>query len=259
MFAKAAPTSDALAERVLRSLLFEKGDPPEPSRPAVAWTVPQDYNKVRETLREAAGPDYAYVDGLSSRANPNLSRTLAATVIGGSIALVLLLFWAWRRARREDIRDRKDIQTIRAELNEVRADKHLLETILTKVHCGIDIVDEDNNIVYVAPALEKRYGAWHGKKCHEYYGNSPTPCKHCTKRDAGKSKKDGNSLGDSCRVALKEDSHPIGEPEIDGAYSKLLQVPFFDETGRWLYARVHLPRKIFENGSETEEVTAASI
>ena len=71
VFARSATTAEPLAERVLQSLIFRKSDSgTDVAGDSRTWTVPQNGENVRQTLREMIGPDYAYTDGMTLVADP---------------------------------------------------------------------------------------------------------------------------------------------------------------------------------------------
>lgn len=261
VFVKAAKTQDSLAEQVQKSLLaFDRDLQSREDNIAFAWTIPQNYQSVRETLRNLIGPDYAYVETFEA-SRLSLPGLVDAIIIALSFILTIVFLVAWRHARSRENHVQQEMETIRAELNEVRASKHLIETILTKVQCGMDIINESGEIVYATPGIEHRYGPWRGKRCHEYYWGASSPCKHCTKRSAQEHRKNADPYSGSCHVTLQKDTHPIGDPSEEESQGKLLQVSFYDKNGRWLYARVHLPQeqtlvKLKTNGMPTIDKSA---
>ena len=257
VFAKSATTTDEFAQKVLKDLMFFEDKPTVPTD-RIKWTVPQNYEKVRDLLRKLMGADYAYTTKMIHKESGFLTVTVELIIVT-CIALVLcvFLFVAWLRAKgRENIAQER-LRIIRSELEEVRASKNLIETILSRVKCGMDIVDEKNEIIYVTPGLEHHYGPWHGKKCHEYYVGSSTPCEFCRKRDASEHRKPKESNKNYSPVTYQEDPHPIGNFCMQDNLGKLLQVPFYDENGRWLYARVHFPPEVLEEASHEKTVASS--
>jgi ABC-type phosphate/phosphonate transport system substrate-binding protein len=256
VFAKAATASDELAQSVSRTLLETSSDPSSSTSTSATWTIPQNYQKVRDRLDDLIGPNYAFATEMIPKRHTTMTIPIEVIVIV-AIALILgvILLIAWQRARKREDSTEERLRIIRSELQEVRASKNLIETILTHVQCGMDVVNEANEIIYATPGLEHRYGPWHGKKCHEYYWDSTNPCAHCKKRLASEHRQSKEPYAGSCHVTLQEDHHPIGGgPPSKDAKQKLLQVPFYDENGQWLYARVHLPPDIAQETTDTEMV-----
>ena len=254
VLARTPAMPNSLAEKVFNSLMsFDRDLSTDSETSIVAWTVPQNYQLVRDTLRDLMGADYAYADTMSPHRRFATSGLVQAILSAVTFALAIIFFIAWRHIRRRNSNAREELRIVHAELNEVRASKNLIETILTKVKCGMDIINEKNEIIYVTPGIEHRYGPWRGKRCYEYYWGSSVPCKHCTKRAASEHRKEDPYIG-SCHVTLKTDHHPIGGPSGTESESKLLQVPFYDENGQWLYARVHLPPESSIENIETENM-----
>jgi signal transduction histidine kinase len=60
-------------------------------------------------------------------------------------------------------------------LKEQQKLKNILDTMIN----GVNIVDADNNIRYVNPAMEKIFGKVDGKKCYEYICKKDEPCDWC--------------------------------------------------------------------------------
>ncbi len=62
---------------------------------------------------------------------------------------------------------------------EIRSHNQRLEYLLAVAKIGIDIIDEDYNILYVDPGWTKIYGDYHGRRCHEYFMGRAEPCENC--------------------------------------------------------------------------------
>ena len=247
---KTEATSNDLAQRVANALMKQGVEISLDHTPyRVTWSVACNYGKVRHLLQALMGPYYAESPGF-----PMPSRYsvwfLPAVVIGGAVvALVIAWLFLRRRYRRrtEVLRDQFD--ALRRELLEARAERQRINAILTLAGCGIDIVDDANKIVYADSGLERSYGDWHGRKCHEYYCGSGAPCPDCRRPDA---------TGEQSQILLDIDgsqSPPTDDPHakvhyIRGESTRMIGIPFRDEGGRWLYARIHFPLAAFaEQGS----------
>lgn len=258
VFAKTAKTDDRLAGKVLQALLSPSNDP-QANRKLYPfmWTVPENYQSVRNCLSDLMGAKYAYATAAIPEPKMTLPGWGNVMIMAAIFAIAVILFVAWRRTRRRENMVREELQINHNELNEVRAGKNLIETILTRVECGIDIVDENDEIIYVAPGIENRYGPWQGKKCYEYYLNEEKPCSACRKKAACKMQKNGDPYVESkCGITLQDDHHPLSTFLDKDKPSKLLQVPFYDENGRWLYARVHLPPENLSLKTDIDEMVA---
>ncbi|MGV7930688.1 MAG: PAS domain S-box protein [Spirochaetota bacterium] len=72
-----------------------------------------------------------------------------------------------------DVTERKMME------EEIRRHNQRLEYLLTVAKIGIDIIDEDYNILYIDPAWSKIYGKPDGRKCHEYFMDRAAPCDNC--------------------------------------------------------------------------------
>jgi hypothetical protein len=131
---------------------------------------------------------------------------------------------------------------------EVRADKQRIDAILSLAGCGIDIVDDNDQVVYADSGLERRYGDWRGKKCYEYFCDLEKPCSGCCRP---------SPLGEQSKVIQDLDcsnGSTITDPHAKIHYTenqsmRMIGIPFHDESGQWLYARIHI--------SQPEETAAA--
>jgi PAS domain S-box-containing protein len=47
---------------------------------------------------------------------------------------------------------------------------------------GVVAIDREMRLVTANPYFEKRFGAWHGKRCHEVFKGLPEPCSNCQAR-----------------------------------------------------------------------------
>jgi PAS domain S-box-containing protein len=73
--------------------------------------------------------------------------------------------------------------------NELRLERNKLKTTLDSMEDGVYIVSKDYDIEYVNPSIEKQFGPWKGRKCHDYFHSKQTPCPWCKNAEvfAGKS------------------------------------------------------------------------
>ncbi|MCU0845822.1 MAG: PAS domain S-box protein [Spirochaetes bacterium] len=72
-----------------------------------------------------------------------------------------------------DVTERKMME------EEIRRHNQRLEYLLTVAKIGIDIIDEEYNILYIDPAWSKIYGKPDGRKCYEYFMDRDAPCDNC--------------------------------------------------------------------------------
>jgi len=82
----------------------------------------------------------------------------------------------------EDITERKRAEEV------LRAEKNKLTAIFEAMVDGAYIVNEQYDIEYVNPVLEKEFGRWQGRKCYEYFHDRKEICPWCKNSDvlAGK-------------------------------------------------------------------------
>jgi PAS domain S-box-containing protein len=101
-----------------------------------------------------------------------------------------------------------------------------MEFILGATRTGLDIIDEDYNVVYVDPEWKKLYGDYHGRKCHEYFRGCDRICPKCGVTKAFETKAITVTEG----VLVKEGGRQI----------QITSMPFQDKSGRWLVAEVNV-------------------
>ena len=82
----------------------------------------------------------------------------------------------------EDITERKRAEDV------LRAEKNKLTAIFEAMVDGAYIVNEQCDIEYVNPVLEKEFGRWQGRKCYAYFHDRKEICPWCKNKDvfAGK-------------------------------------------------------------------------
>ncbi len=101
-----------------------------------------------------------------------------------------------------------------------------MELILRTTHTNLDVIDEQMRIHYVDPVWEKRYGAYRGKSCFEYFQGRSSPCPDCNVLEAFSKR----------QIVVREEI-------LSQENNRCVQVttaPFRDETGVWLAAEVYV-------------------
>lgn len=135
------------------------------------------------------------------------------------------------------------------ELVEARAQMQRINTILALADCGIDIIDDNNQIVFADSGLERKYGDWRGKKCHGYFCNSGTPCVGCKMLSPTDEQRiTSRDLDNSERMHTDDPCAKVHF--IKGETTRMIGIPFRDEGGRWLYARIHFPLTAFSEDNQ---------
>jgi ABC-type phosphate/phosphonate transport system substrate-binding protein len=241
---KTQAVSDALAQSVVDALRKNNVSFSLDRIPyEIRWTIACNDGKVRRLLQELMGPNYAESPGFPLPKHHSAWLLPAAVIAAALFAFAVMSFYLCRRSSWRGKIVREQLEHTRHELVEVRAEKQRIDSILALAGCGIDIVDDDNQIVYADSCLEREYGDWHGRKCHDYYCGSSVPCAGCLRpfpinRGAPTySDLDGSD-------AAQGDPH--AKPHcIKGESSRMIGIPFYDEGGRWLYARIHFPLSAF--------------
>jgi ABC-type phosphate/phosphonate transport system substrate-binding protein len=242
VLAKSATTSDKLAKRVAEALMHETVTTQfDGMARRLAWTVPANYSKVRHTLQTLMGPRFAESTGFPlPKARP---AWLAPVLSFGGVCLVaaVVILVLRRRHRRRESLLAEQLETTRRELVEVRADKHRLDTILSLVGCSVDIVDDNDQMIYADSGLERRYGDWRGKKCYEYFCERETACP-CCNRPGPLDAEERVFQDTECSMwSATADPHASARG-AEGESFQMIGIPFHDESGKWLLARLHVPR-----------------
>jgi len=262
-FSKAADTDDQLARRVADALMTKTLNiVVDGTACQVGWTIPQNNSKVRRLLRELMGPQFAESDGYPMpQEYPTWLFPVLAIGSGLALFTVAFMFLRGRYRRRESSLEER-LEKTRKELIEVRANRQRVDAILALAGCGIDIVDDENQVVYADSSLKRQYGDWHGYKCHEYYCGADRPCSGC-RRPSPTDQQSQTFLDlDGSEWATAGDPHAKVH-YIEGEEIRMIGIPFRDEGGRWLYARIHIPLKAFSASkprslAEPEEVETAA-
>ena len=238
---KVATTPDDLARRVADALMKQPISTALDGMPCkVRWSVASNNSKVRHLLQTLLGAAVRRIGRIpidchaSEVALPPANvRDCLGRILPGQARLVRNYY------RRRDRLLTEELDDTRRELVEVRAENQRINTILALAGCGIDIVDDQNQIVYADSSLEHKYGDWHGHTCHDYFCGSDTPCPGCRRPFP---------INEHCQHAMDPDCtqlrpyDAVGKFQlIQGEATRMIGVPFRDEGGRWLYARVHLP------------------
>lgn len=245
LVSKARTTSDALARRVADALIETTQQTHlDGMLLQVHWTPPCNYSKVRYLLQSLLGPEFAQTGGYPPPWERPAWLFPAAVILGAMVVLAVAFVLLRNHYSRREGELGEHLASTRGELTEARAEKQRLDAILSLAGCGIDIVDDNDQIVYADAEIERRYGPWRGKKCYEYFCDASSPCAGC------------------CRPSPLDDLTPRvtefncqrgafnGDPQAmthcaEGESTRIIGVPFFDEGGRWLYARIHLPSMVF--------------
>lgn len=73
----------------------------------------------------------------------------------------------------------RDLTEKKTAEKEIEFLKSRFEYVLGATKTGFDIIDEDNNVIYVDPNWAERLGGYSGKKCYEYFMGTDRPCTNC--------------------------------------------------------------------------------
>lgn len=94
-----------------------------------------------------------------------------------------------------------------------------LDYIIEATKTGIDVIDEDYNLLFVDLGWQKIYGNPYGKKCYEYFMGQKEPCPNCAIPEALKSKK----------IIISEEFL-----KKENRFVEVHTIPFQNEKGKWL-------------------------
>jgi hypothetical protein len=245
VLSKADTVGDDLAEKVVGALTGQNIDIRMDHAPyQVGFSVACNYAKVRRLLQALMGPRFAESPGFPLPKEYPIWLAPALVVAGELVAFALIVLLVRNRFRQRETRLLEQIEDTRKELLEVRADRQRIDAILAMAGCGIDIVDDDDEIIYADAAIERKYGDWHGKKCHQYFCGGDVPCPGCQRpRPLAGNERSTWDL-ECSKLAISDDPH-ARVYYIEGESVRIIGIPFRDEGGRWLYGRIHFPVTAF--------------
>jgi hypothetical protein len=245
LISKVPATSDELAKRVAGALMKATQRTTLDGMPLeVRWTVPCNYSKVRHLLQTLMGPQFAASTGYPLPWEYPAWLFPVAVLLGAAVILAIALALMRNYYGRREAVLNDQLTTTREELLEARAEKQRLDAILSLAGCGIDIVDDDDQIVYADAEIERRYGEWRGKKCYEDYCGAGVPCSGCHRPGPLDDQNVTFTDFDCSQWMANNDPHAEVH-RIEGESTRMIGIPFRDEGGRWLYARIHLPLAAF--------------
>jgi len=250
-FSKMPSVSDELAKRMINVLVQKTVNTYFDGMPcSITCSVPSNTSKVRRLLERLMGPQFESSPGYPL---PYVypAWIYPASAIGGIslIAAIFILIIRHRYVHRTNLMEQLLAET-RDELDEVRAESQRVNAILAMAGCGIDIVDSEHRIVYADPGLERKYGDWRGRKCHEYFCHSDTPCVGCKLPNPQEETLPTTIDLDGSAWSCGDDPHARLHC-IEGETTRMIGIPFRDEGGRWMYARLHFPIAAFAEKAPT--------
>ena len=101
-----------------------------------------------------------------------------------------------REKLEEELRQARDNLELKVKERtaELQIERDKLNTILNTTKNGIYIVNNDYEIEYVNPVIEKDFGTFKNQKCHEYFYDNDIFCSNCKLEDAFKGKTVKNEI-----------------------------------------------------------------
>lgn len=143
------------------------------------------------------------------------------------LAFALLRIRETAASNRELKKHRSHLEAMVMERSHALAESHRqIEYILGATKTGLDIIDEDYNLVYIDPSWGKLYGDHKGRKCYEYFMGREEVCPNCGVARALATKKPVVTE----EVLTREGNRPI----------QVSTIPYQDKKGRWLVAEVNV-------------------
>lgn len=115
-----------------------------------------------------------------------------------------------------DITGRKKLE------QELVSFKRQMEYVLEATRTAVVVINGDLDVVYASPHWKSRFGEVNGRKCHDYFRQSPSPCRPCRILEA---------IGSRTPSIIEKE-----EQAGAGRFSQVHIVPFRDETGEWMAA-----------------------
>jgi PAS domain S-box-containing protein len=109
---------------------------------------------------------------------------------------------------------------------QLRETKEKLEYILGITKTGIDIIDEDFNLIYIDPTWQEQYGNPKERKCYDYFMGRSSICPTCGIPQALLSKQ----ITVSEEILVKEHNRIV----------EVHTIPLQDSTGKWFVAEFNL-------------------
>ncbi len=195
-FAALRETPDELARRVAIALLsMTPNDPAAVAGGYTGWTVPLDYSRVHDLLRELRVGPYK---GYGRVTLGQFFRQHLTTVLVVAVAVVILFLFTAnvvalnRRLHRAhtDLRQHQEHleQLVDHRTAELRVERDKLKYIFAAMNDGIYIVNQEYDIEYVNPVLVADFGPYEERKCYTYFQNREGVCPWCRTPDvfAGK-------------------------------------------------------------------------
>ena len=77
----------------------------------------------------------------------------------------------------EKMDDRKKAEEV------LQLERNKLKGILDSMDDGVYIVNQQNEILYINPVIERKFGPIKGRRCHEYFNELPEACSWCKNRE----------------------------------------------------------------------------
>ncbi|MCK5035999.1 MAG: PhnD/SsuA/transferrin family substrate-binding protein, partial [Candidatus Sabulitectum sp.] len=180
-FAKCESTSDDLAEQVAIALIGMPANN-QAAKDAVCagWTIPQNYQPVRELLMALRLSPYEDYGKVTLREVLNKYRFW---LLGLSLLISIIVFFTIRSSRLQSELE----QSIRAEKERMRS-QALIQTIIDSLPTAVMVVDAETRVIRdVNPAATELIGLHRdkisGKICHEFI--CPAAAEHCPILDLG--------------------------------------------------------------------------
>ncbi|HAJ34545.1 MAG TPA: hypothetical protein DCL15_02460, partial [Chloroflexi bacterium] len=104
-----------------------------------------------------------------------------AVITAAILFLVLRHYLVAQEQVHSNLRRTNDMLEIRVRERtaSLEAERKKLQMILDTMPDGVCIIDQNNELIYINPEMERAWGAPAGRKCFAYFGDRDQPCPHC--------------------------------------------------------------------------------
>jgi|GEM_PF-6128756 len=148
----------------------------------MGWAVPQNYSSVLKTMRSLFGPSLVPGGSTSVWDHPEQAKHTAMWIgllAGLLIAAAIFLFIRTRIAYQQLQESEDNLGDTQSQLEEIRADHNRTETILAQNGIRLDMIGQDQKMLYANSSTTEQHGPYQGVTCKEYYAKEGDHCSDC--------------------------------------------------------------------------------
>lgn len=149
----------------------------------IAAFAPMEFENVSWVVVVSA--PYDEVTALVKKSLREHLLLLGIVAVAFSIGSALVLRSDRRKLRAEgEVSRWQENLTERKKAEEaLQLERNKLKGILDSMDDGVYIVDQQNEIQYINPVIEREFGPVDGRKCHEYFHDLPEVCSWCKNKE----------------------------------------------------------------------------